>query len=134
VDNKSYIDERASACLCDVGLPGYVAAVLVAADGRQDLVLVDEELIGDERHAYNRTTPEAVHEQLGELPLAIVRRITISSRVHRCGRPTKTTGRPCRIEVSHRGEPCGLHRRQAALDLLADQLGAKPIDSDGDNP
>jgi hypothetical protein len=116
VDNLSYIDERASACLCDVGMPGYVAAVLVAGDGRQDLVLVDEELIGDAQHAYNHTTPEAVYDQLGPLPLEFVRRITVSSRAHRCGRPTKTTGRPCRIEVSRRGEPCGLHRQQAALD------------------
>jgi hypothetical protein len=67
--------------------------------------------------------------------LEYVRRVAISSRrrrrtIHRCGWPTKTTGRPCRIEVSRPDQPCGLHRRQAALDLLADQLGAKPIDSE----
>jgi hypothetical protein len=113
VDNKSYIDERASACLCDVGLPGYVAAVLVAADGRQDLVLVDEELIGDERHAYNRTTPEAVHDQLGELPIEYVRRITISRRrTHRCGRRTKS-GAPCQTPVTRAGDACSWHRTEA---------------------
>ena len=87
-----------------------MACVLVAVDGSQDLVLVDWELIGDGQHTYNRTTPEAIHEQTGPLPLEFVRRITISRRTHRCGRPTKTTGRPCRIEVTRPGEPCGLHR------------------------
>jgi hypothetical protein len=61
-DRTSYIDDARSVCLCDAGLAGYAAAVLVAADGRQDLVLVNEELIGDGLHTYNSTTPEAVHE------------------------------------------------------------------------
>jgi hypothetical protein len=129
VGTTCYIDDRRSACLCDVGAPGYVAAVLVAADGRQDLVLVDQELIGDEQHTYDHTTPQARHEQLGPLP-AGVRYQVWQVPAHRCGRPTKTTGRPCRIEVTRPGEACGLHRRRAALDLLADQLGAKPIDPD----
>jgi hypothetical protein len=120
VDNRSYIDNRASACLCDVGLPSYVAAVLVAGDGRQDLVLVDQELIGDGQHTYNHTTPEAAHDQLGPLPLEFVRRITVSSRVHRCGRRTKTA-RPAERQwsapviraagIAHRREHEAGHRQ-----------------------
>lgn len=137
-DRTSFVDNDRSACLCGQGGGSYVACVLVAADGSQDLVLVDWELIGDGRHTYNRTMPEVIHEQAGALPLEFVRRLAVSRRrerrtIHRCGWPTKTTGRPCRIEVSRPDQPCGLHRHQAALDLLADQLGAKPTNPEGDN-
>jgi hypothetical protein len=32
-DTTSFIDNLRSACLCDAGMPGYMAAVLVASDG-----------------------------------------------------------------------------------------------------
>jgi hypothetical protein len=109
-DTRTYIDNLQSSCLCDAGLPSYIAAVLVAADGRQDLVLVHEELLGDERHTYNYTVPEAAHERVGPLPLEFVRKITISRRTHRCGRPTKSTGAPCRTPVARPGDTCAWHR------------------------
>jgi hypothetical protein len=113
VDNVSYVDNDRSACLCGQGGGEYVACVLVAADGSHDLVLVDWELIGDGQHTYNRTTPEAIHEQAGPLPLDIVRRLAISSRgrrtIQRCGRPTKA-GAPCRTPVARPGETCAWHR------------------------
>jgi hypothetical protein len=108
----SYIDNARSACLCGEGGGPYVAAVLVAADGRQDLVLVHEELIGDDAHSYNHTTPEAAHEQAGPLPLEFVRRITISRRTHRCGRRTKS-GSACRTPVARPGDACTWHRTRA---------------------
>jgi hypothetical protein len=112
VDNISYIDNGRSACLCGQGGGPYVACVLVAADGTQDLVLVDQELLGDGKHTYNRTTPEAIHEQLGALPLEVVRRIAISRRTHRCGRRTKS-GAPCRTPVARSGDTCAWHRTEA---------------------
>ena len=87
MDSVCIIDADRSACLCAEGLPGVVAAVLIAADGRTDLVLVAQELIDDTRHTYNHATPQAPHEQLGALPLEFVRRLTVSARAHRCGRP-----------------------------------------------
>lgn len=111
-DRTSLIDDDRSACLCDAGLPGYVAAVAVAADGRTDLVLANEELVGDDRHTYNHATPEARHEQLGPLPLEYVRRITINNRRlrgHRCGRRTKS-GTVCRMRVPNPGDACEWHR------------------------
>lgn len=38
---------------------------------------------------------DAAHEQVGALPLEFVRRLTVSWRVHRCGRRT-LAGHPCR--------------------------------------
>jgi hypothetical protein len=45
----------------------------------------------------------------GELPIEVVRRITIASRTHRCGRRTKS-GQPCRVPVQHAGDTCSWHR------------------------
>ena len=55
----SYVDHDRSACLCAVGGGPYVAATLVAPDGRQDLVLVRWDLLGDEHSTYDQTTPDA---------------------------------------------------------------------------
>jgi hypothetical protein len=110
VDNISYIDNDRSACLCGQGGGPYVACVLVAADGSQDLVLVDWELIGDGQHTYNRT-PEAVHEQTGPLSPRWAARVHLAPL--RCGRPTKAGGR-CRVYVSRPGQPCGWHRAAAS--------------------
>jgi hypothetical protein len=107
----SYIDLARSTCLCDVGLPDYAAVLLVADDGREDLLLARQELIGDPCHAYNHRCPDAPHEQPGPLPPRWRSRVLLARL--RCGRPTKTTGQPCRIEVTRPGEPCGLHRTEA---------------------
>jgi hypothetical protein len=77
---RAIIDHARSACLCDVGLPDVTASVCVTEDGHVDLVLINTRLLGDERFAYNPTTPEAPHDQLGQLPIAFVKRITVSRR------------------------------------------------------
>lgn len=110
------IDSARSACLCDVGAPGYVAAVAIAADGSQHLILGEVGCFGDERVRYDADCTGVEHEQLGQLPLEFVRRITVSQRKFRCspntlrcGRPTKS-GTPCRIAVMFEGEACAWHR------------------------
>jgi hypothetical protein len=106
----SLIDYERTACLCDVGQPDYWAAVCVTASGEDVLWLVSkDELSADHPRCGSADQP---HEQLGRLPQHVAHRLH-ARPVHRCGRPTKTTGRPCRIEVTRPGEPCGLHRRQA---------------------
>jgi hypothetical protein len=114
-ENTSLIDDARTICLCDVGQPGYIAATAITAEGREHLVLAELDAIGDEHVLYDPTCTDVTHEQLGALPLEFVRRITVSQRVHRCGRPTKTTGRPCRVEVARPGEACGLHRQRPAV-------------------
>lgn len=109
-DGANWIDPDRTACLCTAGNPDYLAAVAVAADGTEHLVLAEVDRLGDDTARVDPSCPTVAHEQTGPLPLEYVRRITIAQRVHRCGRPTKTTGRPCRIEVPHPGDTCGLHR------------------------
>lgn len=100
-----YIDDARSACLCDVGMPGYVLAVAVDPDGGCDLVLLDWSVLDCEVHnVYNPSTPQAPHEQLGPLP----RHWRSRALSLRCGRPTKT-GRPCRALVPRAGDARGWH-------------------------
>jgi len=131
-DRINFIDDARSACLCDVGCPGYSAALLIAPGGAEHLALIEISSIGDEAVRYDSSCTSVQHEQLGALPLDVVRRITISRRIHRCGRRTQA-GKPCRIRVSQPGAVCEWHREQAALDLLAEQLGAKPINAENEN-
>lgn len=109
----SWIDPIRSACLYDVGGGLYTVAVVVTEDGDEDLVLINEEHLRDEQHNTYDRAPRARHEQLGPLPDGVRYRVwQVPVTAHRCGRPTKTTGRPCRIEVSRPGEPCGIHRQR----------------------
>jgi hypothetical protein len=114
-DHTNFIDPDHTSCLCDVGAPDYIAATAVRADGSAHLLLARADDLGDESSTYDPTCSTVAHEQLGPLPLEVVRRITAAGRRARlfCGRPTKTTGQPCRIEVTRPGEPCGLHRTEA---------------------
>jgi hypothetical protein len=109
-DNVSMIDDARTVCLCGDGLPGYVAAVLVARDGREDLVLVRTELLGDGVSTYRHDARGALHEQTGELPSVYRRRVNRAQL--RCGRPTKAD-RPCRTPVAHAGDTCCWHRIEA---------------------
>lgn len=106
------IDNARSAHLCAAGLPGYVAATAIEADGAEHLVLVQAGSVGDKAVRYNPACPEVEHEQLGPLPLDVVRRITISRRTLRCGRRTKQ-GAPCQTPVARAGDACGRHRAGA---------------------
>lgn len=104
------LDAARTACLCDVGSPDHVAATVVSADGTTHLLLAQRSSINDETARYDASCAEVVHEQLGPLPIGVVRRITIATRAPRCGRRTQA-GTPCRIHVSRPGQACGLHRR-----------------------
>jgi hypothetical protein len=85
------------------------------ADGTEHLLLAEYDGIGDESVRYDFTCADVAHEQHGVLPPWWAARVALAPL--RCGRRTKTTGRPCRIEVSRRGEACGLHRQQTATTL-----------------
>jgi putative component of membrane protein insertase Oxa1/YidC/SpoIIIJ protein YidD len=111
-DNANLIDDSRTRCLCDVGRDDYIAATAVAADGSEHLVLARCDALGDNNVRYDPTCSEVVHEQLGELPIEIVRKITISRRTHRCGRRTKS-GTPCRTPVGRDGDACVWHRTGA---------------------
>ena len=108
-DRTDLIDWHRSACLCDLGCD-YLAATVVEADGHTRLVLAERNSINDPIVRYDPAASQAIHEQLGPLPDDIAHRLR--AHPHRCGRPTKTTGRPCRIEVTRPGQPCGLHRAE----------------------
>jgi hypothetical protein len=109
------IDADRTICLCAAGQPDYIAATAVAADGGEHLVLALEAAVGDERVRYDARCRAVAHEQLGELPIEYVRRVTIAAtRRHRCGRPTAAGGR-CRIEVDRPGGACHWHKRERAL-------------------
>jgi hypothetical protein len=104
-DGFALVDWERTVHLCDVGMPGHVIAVAVTDDGRDTLWIVDEEELHaeDPRHG-NGDQP---HEWTGALPERWRHRVALAP--YRCGRRTKTTGRPCRIEVSAPGRACGLH-------------------------
>lgn len=102
------IDGRRSCSLYDVGGGNVLAATLVGAD-YTILALLDTDHIRDGT-PIDRHCREAVHEQLGPLPLEIARRVAIANRTHRCGHPTES-GRPCRITVTHAGDACRWHSK-----------------------
>ncbi len=105
---SDFLDQPRSVDLTDVGLATHVAAVVIAEDGSERLVLAEREAIADPAVVFDPNA-SAVHDQLGALPLAYVRRITVSRRTHRCGRPTQA-GRPCRSPVGQGGDACARHR------------------------
>jgi hypothetical protein len=122
------VDTERSACLCSAGGGPYVAATLITPDGRQDLVLVDWDKLGNPDYTYNADVPHATHAQPGPLPGYWTRRVAAvqewhnivheAGRMlaaehrtpHRCGRPTKTTGAPCQTPVARPGGACSWHR------------------------
>ena len=107
-NNANLIDDCRTRCLCAVGRDDYIAATAVASDGTEHLVLARCDALGDENVRYDPACTDVAHEQLGALPLEFVRRVTISQRTHRCGRPTKS-GAPCRTPVARPGDACGWH-------------------------
>lgn len=104
---RAVIDPERSACLCDVGGTDIRASVCVGFDGHADFVLINAELLGDERHTYDPTTPQAPHEQVGSLPARWRDRVQLAPL--RCGRRTQA-GTACRIIVSQPGRTCAHHR------------------------
>ncbi len=86
-DGFDRLDPRRLARLGDVGLPGYVAAVVVDCDGETNLMLARVDAINDPAATYNAGCPDAPHDQLGPLPIEYVRRLTISRRRRRNQEP-----------------------------------------------
>jgi hypothetical protein len=80
--DEDLIDEVRTACLCDVGAPGYLAATAVDPDGQTRFVIADLRRIDDDTARYDRHCRDVPHEQLGPLPLEYVKRLTISQRHH----------------------------------------------------
>lgn len=108
-DGFALVDWERSACLCDVGLAGYVVALCVTTNGEEVAWLVNEaEMRNGENTRHGNGNQ--LHEKLGRLPAAIRERVSPSPR---CGRPTHA-GRPCRLRVKAMGQACGLHTATVA--------------------
>lgn len=110
-DSWGIIDAARTTALFDVGAPEYDAATVIGGDGNAHLVLVCRSNIGDETALYDSRCLDVKHEQLGPLPLNVVKRITIAQRriTHRCGRRTKS-GHRCQVPVQNAGDTCSCHR------------------------
>jgi hypothetical protein len=117
------IDPERSVSLCDVGAPGYVAALTVDPDGTETYWIADRDLIGENCDHGNENPP---HERLGPLPPLIRAKIAQIGAppaaywyeedgrwfpVYLCGRPTKKK-RPCRMPVDRDGDACDFHREK----------------------
>lgn len=105
--HTNFIDPARCVCLCQDGAPGLWAAVAVASDGTEHLLLAERDSLGDESVRYDSTCADAVHENLGLLPYHWRARVQLAPV--RCGQPTQL-GRPCRAIVSQPGQPCARHR------------------------
>src|SRR5690348_13058735 len=102
-DGFALVDWQRSARLDDVGLAGYVLAAAVTSDGDDTLWIIDEaELDAEHPRHGNADQP---HERTEPLPDRWRYRVALAP--YRCGRRTKTTGRPCRVEVPGPGRTCG---------------------------
>lgn len=56
-DGSALVDWKRSVCLCDVGLAGYLLAVAVDTDGRDVLLVVNDELFDTDRSRYRLDVP-----------------------------------------------------------------------------
>jgi hypothetical protein len=124
-ENNHLLDETRSACLCDAGLPGYVAGVAVSPDGTEHFVLVERDSLGDGETVYDPAARTAVHEGLGRLPDAVLARIWAMgtsniafqdgkwARIYFCSGYNRK-GRPCGIRVQRQGDRCAFHRERVS--------------------
>jgi hypothetical protein len=109
-DGFALVDWERCACLCDVGLAGYVVAWSVTADGEDMAWLVDEDALLNGKRAEHGNGDQA-HEHHGPLPERWRHRIALAP--YRCGRP-RADGRPCRQSVKAPGRPCSWHSERAS--------------------
>lgn len=108
-DPISLVDRHRSACLRDVGLDGYMAAVCVSERGEDVLVLVSRQVLAAGPSHAGDNVP--AHERTGRLPGVVRERIWGDAL--RCGR-TRSDGQPCRHRVKERGQTCRAHAGMAA--------------------
>jgi hypothetical protein len=109
VTERDLVDGRRTVCLCDVGLPDYVAVTAVGIDGAAEFWLARMDLMNHPDATFGNANQP--HEQLGRLPREV--RDAIWGDRLRCGRPT-AAGKPCRVRVAQPGDTCGQHRAKAA--------------------
>jgi len=107
-DTGGYVDGPRTVSLHDVGGYNLLAATVIGTDYTA-LVILDADHLHDGTPMTDPQCRDVQHEQLGALPLDVVKRIAIAQRRHRCGRPTES-GRPCRNPVTHPGDTCHWHR------------------------
>ena len=99
------VDESRSACLCDVGAPGYYVAICVNSKGEEWPWLVcSAELLAAEQRLGKSYQLHELHGPLPDEYTDRLRRIRFT-----CGRTTQA-GRPCRARVGTPGDACGWHR------------------------
>ena len=82
-DDWEILDPRRTVGLGDVGSPDHLAATVVSADGAAHLVLARRDALNDPNVRCDATCSDTPHEQLGQLPLEFVKRITITRRNRR---------------------------------------------------
>jgi hypothetical protein len=100
------IDSLRMAPLDEAGLPGYVAAVGIAADGEEILAVAHRQSCGTDASAYPSDWRDvAPHELPGRIP----RRWARDHGLLICGRRSSTTGKPCRNTVNRPGDACPWH-------------------------
>jgi hypothetical protein len=104
LDRFTFVDVERSACLCDVGLIGYTAALCVTADGEDKAWLVNDAVLNVANAPHG--SADHAHEQLGPLPAHWRHMVALAP--YRCGRP-RADGRPCRQAVRGPGRTCGWH-------------------------
>lgn len=73
----------------DVGAPGYGAATAIDHNGDTHLLIVHLDALGDWQARYDPDCTDAIHEQLGPLPIEYIRRLTIALRAHRRDNPQR---------------------------------------------
>ena len=78
IDGFAIVDRHRSADLDDVGGRGMTLAVAVDAAGAEHLGVVERRTFGDRTTGFSLGSPE--HEQLGPLPLEVVKRVVAAQR------------------------------------------------------
>jgi hypothetical protein len=75
-------DPRRSAALADVGAPDYIAATMIDTDGSWYPMLARIDALGDPTAIVDATCAHVAYEQLGPVPIELLRAITIAYRQH----------------------------------------------------
>jgi hypothetical protein len=69
------IDGSRSHCLCTAGMPGWAAATLIDADGRESYAVVNMSEIDDETVRFDPAARDIQHEQDDTLPVDVFVRV-----------------------------------------------------------
>lgn len=116
------VDPNRTACLCDVGAPGYALTVAVDHNGNETLWIIDNGQLGVD--GTDHGNPNQPHEKPGELPQTIRERIR-GDRA-RCGRP-RADGKPCRAPAPEPGRGCYWHQDRGDAMSVNSQVWPRAI-------